>query len=196
MPKRMTGRKVNVLMDELGYSKTTGGLYCIYPFANLKESPTMKGDDRKGCFKLGMTSTSFVQRMDSYHTAFPVGVFYFAFLGDIPIPPGTRARPRPTKKSWYLKAETFLFKTMVELGGERIYSTARIKELGINVDAGGVSEYFYCSLGQIHEAFNKVWAKFGGDLKLFNAENPGDDFNKMNSKKISTATFAGVVPFV
>lgn len=195
MPKRMTGRKKNVLMDDMGYKKTDGGLYCILPFANLNENAEMKGDERMGAFKLGMT-TSFVQRLDQYHTTFPLGVHIFAILSDIPIPPGTRARPKPTKKTWYLKAEKFLFQEITRLGAKQVRSTTRIHGLGTNLELGGQSEYFLCSIDQIHEAFTSTWKKFGGQLEVFNAEEKGGNFNKDNQKKISSASYAGVVPFV
>jgi hypothetical protein len=190
MVKNNTGRKANVLMDELGYSRTDSGLYCILPFANLEG----KGDKRQACFKFGMTSSSLEHRIDSYHTSYPTGVFIFAILSDIKVPPATRNTPRYTKKAWYLKAEDFMFKELVRLGADRILSTARVKAL--TDERGGVSEFFDANLEQIREAFESTQRKFGGDLQIWSPEDQGSqDFNKANAQKMISARYRGVVPF-
>lgn len=194
-PKRNTGRKYNVMSDELGFKKTDGGLYCILPFALLKESPTMKGENRRACFKMGMT-TSFMKRIDNYHTSFPQGMHVFATLEDPPIPAGTRTRPKKTRTQHLLIVEKFLFQRLIQLGAERIYSTARVRELGVDPGAGGVTEYFYCSLDQMNEAFTSTWQKFGGDLTVYKADEPGKDFNKENMDKMGHAMYKGLVPFI
>lgn len=190
MVKNNTGRKANVLMDELGYSKNDSGLYCILPFANLEG----QGDKRRAAFKFGMTSNSLEHRIDSYHTAYPTGVFIFAILSDIKVPPHTRNRPHYTKKQWYLKAEEFLFKKLTELGAKRYLSTARVRQL--SGTEGGVSEFFDANLEQIQKAFELTQEKFGGDLQIWRPEDPGaTNFNEANRQRMISARYKGVVPF-
>ena len=49
------------------------GIYCFYPFDLLDSK-------KKGCFKIGLTTTEFDKRIRSYHTYLPQGMFYVAFL--------------------------------------------------------------------------------------------------------------------
>lgn len=190
MVKNNTGRKANVLMDELGYSKNDAGLYCILPFANLEG----KGDKRRAAFKFGLASNSLEHRIDSYHTAYPTGVFIFAILSDIRVPPATRTRPKQTKKQWYLKAEEYLFSELKRLGADRYLSTARVRQL--TDERGGVSEFFDANIEQIREAFQSTQRKYGGELQLFTPEDPGaTDFNKANQQRMISAKYKGIVPF-
>lgn len=188
MVKNLTGRKHSVLLDEMGFTKSDSGLYCILPFANLDG----KGDDRRACFKFGMTSTSLDHRLDQYHTAYPTGVYIMATLIDLPVPPGTRARPRQTKKQHYLKVEDFLFKELIRLGAHRIMSTARVRQL--SGTEGGVSEFFDATIGMIREAFQSVQQKYGGELQIFTPDN-GADFNQANQQRMLRARYRGIIPF-
>jgi hypothetical protein len=171
-------------------------MYCIFPFTNLEESKTMKGDDRMGCFKFGMTATSFQKRFDQYHTSFPAGVYIFALLSELKIPIGTRNTPRKTKTQFYLIVEKFMFECLRKLGAEQIRSTARIKSLGTDPGAGGVTEYFHCSIAVTHEAIRQTWKKFGGTMELFTPDDDGKDFNKTNRVVEQRALYIGNVPFV
>ena len=47
-----SGRKHNVMLDELEYKKSDCGLYAVLPFSQLKTSPSMRGDNRRAVFKL------------------------------------------------------------------------------------------------------------------------------------------------
>ena len=49
------------------------GIYCFYPFDRLDEFG-------KGCFKIGVTTASFQQRLQSYMTYFPNGVYKIAYI--------------------------------------------------------------------------------------------------------------------
>ena len=64
-------RKYTVIEDELNIKGT--GLYCIMPFEYLDEN-------NKALFKIGLTTRSFKDRMENYHTSFPLGVYLVAFL--------------------------------------------------------------------------------------------------------------------
>lgn len=65
-----TGKKWTVVRDELGIKGS--GLYAFMPFYNLD-------DDGNAIFKVGMT-LDFNQRVESYHTYFPYGVWMIDFL--------------------------------------------------------------------------------------------------------------------
>ena len=116
------GKKINVVADELGHKGN--GIYCVYPFTNLDK-------DGKGCYKIGMTTESYKKRIDSYHTYFPQGVYLVAFLEKPPI--NTRllrgTEKEETIKKLYLKIEKFIIQYILDAGGRRIYSTARVQKV-------------------------------------------------------------------
>ena len=64
--------KPRVIRDELLIDKK-GGVYAFMPFDNID-------GDKKAVFKIGITMGDFNERVESYHSYFPNGVYMIAFL--------------------------------------------------------------------------------------------------------------------
>jgi hypothetical protein len=172
MVKKLTGKKVTVIEDELNIKG--GGLYAYFPFESLDK----KG---KGVFKIGM-AINFKSRTEQYHTYFPLGVYMIAFLENPPLQRSTRHRKveETTKKSYYLKIEKFVFDYIDKNGGKRIFSTTRVKNPELETNKGE-TEFSYTNEQTIHEAFTEAKEKYGGNLKLFYLEGLDAETNKFTS---------------
>ena len=156
MVKNNTGRKKNVIGDELGIKG--GGIYCVCPFDRFDEFG-------KTVFKVGQ-SVDLENRIDTYATYFPSGVYICCALANPPVRTnGTRYVSSETKISKYLKIERFIFDFLEENGATQVYSTARIKHQ--NVKKQGATEWFYSTEELIHTAFERANKEFGGDLHIF-----------------------------
>jgi|LauGreDrversion4_2_1035121.scaffolds.fasta_scaffold2766330_1 hypothetical protein len=70
------GKKKNVIVDELGVRG--GGCYCIMPYERLDNTG-------KCIFKIGMTAGSFQNRIETYHSYYPLGVYLVCFLKSPPV---------------------------------------------------------------------------------------------------------------
>lgn len=68
--------KMTIVEDVLNL-KGKGGCYYLMPYESTDDS-------NKALFKIGMT-TDFSNRLKNYHTSFPEGVYFVAFLVDPPI---------------------------------------------------------------------------------------------------------------
>lgn len=174
----MSRKKETVLDDIL---RITGkGLYAIMPFEKLDRK-------KKAVFKIGQT-TSFRNRFDQYHTYFPKGVYYVAFLQNPPIPKPTRRNPDETPTvSQLLKIEKFILNRIEDLGGEPIYSTTRVQNQ--NQDKEGKTEWIYTNEQSVHIAFQDAHKKFGGQLHLFYLEGFDpltQEFSSINDNKNET----------
>ena len=161
-----TGKKVLVLRDVLKIAKTkSGGCYALMPYETV---------DRKGkaIFKIGMSTSSMNKRMDTYHTYFPEGVYYSAFLIDPPVQTlqtRTMKKIPKTKTEKYLEIEKFIIDFVLKQPGtQRVFSTTRVRNA--NDALSGQTEWVYCNEEDIHKAFVAAQEKFGGKVHLFYLE--------------------------
>jgi len=162
-----TGAKLRVL-DELGIHKKDGGLYAILLYSNVDAG-------HKTVWKCGL-ATGFWQRIDSYHTT-GQGVYVDALLANIPY---RRSRgSAKTKRSHWLRAEAFLFDSLVKLGARRVSSTTHIRK---------PTEQFYCTQQVIHDAFEKTRLQYGGVLHLFDI-NAYDPVTKQEDSTITQSQY-------
>jgi len=169
--KNLTGRKHTVLQDELNIKGS--GIYCLMPYEQLDKQ-------KKAVFKVGMAVDSFRKRMEQFHTYFPLGVYYVAFLQNSPVRSmALRGKPGQTKKMKYLEIEDFIMNTIREKGGRVVRSTTRVKDA--NVEEGGVTEWVYSDEIVIHESFKEAEKKYGGKLHLFYLEGLNPDTMKLES---------------
>ena len=168
----MGRKKVTVIADELGF--TGGGLYAIFPFDKLDKNG-------KGVFKIGMTTGTFRRRFESYHTSFPGGFYTLALLGDPPVQ-GTRGSAAETKHEKYHAIEEYILEWIQMYGGSIVYSTTRVNRP--NTLKEGRTEWVYCTLQTLHDAFENAhtWAK--GRLELYKFPRP---------EKQSGQTFTGQI---
>ena len=173
MVKNNTGRKHSVLKDELGIKG--GGIYCLTPFDRIDENG-------KTVFKIGQ-SVDLENRLNSYHTDFPTGLYICCILENPPIRTmGTRKYVKAdTKIAKYLKIEKFIFDYISERGAVQVYSTARIKNANVNKE--GATEWFYSDELLIQEAFNIANKKFGGTLHLFYLPDLNKEYETKSKKK-------------
>lgn len=170
MPKNNTGKKFLVLRDELNI--TGGGVYCLMPFDALD-------NQKKAIFKIGM-AIDFNKRMESYHTYFPEGVYYNAFLENPPVRATTRGNPKEeTKKMKYTKIEKDIVKHIIDNGGKLIYSSTRSKNP--NEQKEGATEWIYTNENTIHQAFSWAQKKYNGKVHLFYLEGVNPDTLKFES---------------
>lgn len=179
-PTTATGKKTNrkklimrkrYVIDDLGIAG--GGMYCFLPFDRLDE-------DGKALFKIGY-AVDFKDRLEHYHSYFPLGVFIISFLEKPTLKRTAIVRSgkkgRMTNDEYYHKVETFLKKAIKERGGEFLYSTTRIKY-------DGRTEWVYTDAETIYEAFTDTEQEFGGTTHFYNLDN----INKNMDRKIKTNT--------
>ncbi len=170
--KRNTGKKYTVQGDELNVRG--GGIYCYMPFEELDAH-------NKALFKIGL-AIDFNKRLENYHTYFPLGLYMVAFFANPPVPMQLRGQKRITKKMHYQTIEKFIFNYVSDHGGNRIYSTTRVRNP--NAENVGETEWIYTTVNSIHEAFHAAWKKFGGnEPMIFNLEGINKTA-KANEKKL------------
>ena len=157
-----SGKKVIILRDILKITKEkSGGCYALMPYETID-------DKGKAVFKIGMSASSMNKRMDIYHTYFPEGVFYDAFLIDPPVRgQQTRTMSKLKKKrEHYLEIEKFIIDYILrQAGTKRIHSTSRIRNMNENWE--GETEWIYCKEENIHKAFIAAEKKYSGKMHLF-----------------------------
>lgn len=150
-----SGARVQVVRDVL---KITGsGLYAVCPFMN---------QDKRGrmAIKIGM-STRLSDRVESYTLSYPAGVYCLAFLNKIRVPIGTRQTPSVERRVYLQQMETFVFNHVIEHGGKRLYSTARVRQP--NERQEGITEWVYSDVDTIHKAFIACAEQFSGEPDLY-----------------------------
>ena len=168
MPVDIKRKRINGL-DELGVKQD--GIYCIFPFDSFDKN-------NKGCFKIGLaTSGSFYNRLElGYHTYYPMGFYYVAFLEN-----PTKEKKGRTHLSYYKAIETFIFDNIV---GKNVFTDARsVKE--------GRTEWIYTNLESIYDAFEKAFEKFGGKRSTIHIV----EFNKNTFKQHKKPYFVGKINF-
>ncbi len=119
------------------------GVYCFYPFDNLD-------DKDSGIFKIGMTE-SFDNRIKSYHTYLPKGLYYKAFL----INPTLHKEGARNNKVYYTRIEREIFEDIRTQGGVPV--TIEIRKRN-----EGETEWIYCSDKMVEGAFERAYKYFGG----------------------------------
>jgi hypothetical protein len=132
----------------------TNGIYCIYPFSKLDT-------DGKGCFKIGLSATSFKARFNQYFTCFPMGIYYVNFLVN-PTRYRTQNKQRKEDEVYYKLIETHLKQLLKK-------STAKLVTSRTGVT--GSSEWWYTDLQTIEDVFQKLEHKFGGESVPFDLLN-------------------------
>ena len=161
-------KKHSVVRDELEVKGT--GLYCLFPYERLDRH-------KKGVFKIGLSTKPLNKRIENYHTYFPNGVYIMALLENPRLPLSLRNIKKMTIKEQYLKIEKFIFNYVTENGGERLYSSTRVKNQ--NSKKQGETEFVYCTEEIIQDAFTQTNKKFGGNLHLFYLDGLNPDTGKM-----------------
>jgi hypothetical protein len=145
MPKKRT-----YVGDDLGMKG--GGCYAWLAFENV-------GTNYKAPFKIGYTM-DFKKRTEPYLTSHPLGVYFVAFLEKPRI-------PNITNKKAYIRIEKFISERIVELGGKRVISTSRPKK-NIDENGRGETEFIYCNVKKIHDAFKEAQELYGGTFVPLN----------------------------
>ena len=147
----------------------------------------------KAIFIIGMSTSSMNKRMDTYHTYFPEGVWYDAFLIDPPVRgQQTRTMSKLKKKrEHYLEIEKFIIDHILrQAGTKRVHSTTRIRNVNENWE--GETEWIYCKEENIHKAFIAAQKKYSGKMHLFHL----DELNeKAREKENANPIYTGKVIF-
>jgi hypothetical protein len=146
------------------------GVYCIYPFSSFDKHD-------KGCFKIGVATNSFDQRLENvYHTYFPMGFYYKCLL----------EFPREEKDSKYMnEIERFLLlKLENDNDAHCITSDARTNK-------DGATEWVYTSQKTIEKVFKQAKVKFGGELRNYDLTK-----ESMMEENKSKPLFIGKIRFV
>jgi hypothetical protein len=165
--------KYTVIRDDL--KLRGGGLYCFMPFEKLDANG-------RAVFKIGL-ALDLSHRTENYHTYFPLGVYMVAFLNEIPTRKYLRSMKKDmSTKELYLEIEKFIFNTVIKNGGKRLHSTTRVKNQNNKME--GQTEWVYCSVDDIHNAFSEAQVKFGGDVNTFDLKSINATAQQsMNSRK-------------
>jgi len=149
-------RKKSVLVDELNIKDS--GVYCFFPFSTLDKND-------KGVFKIGIAKKSIYKRSEQYHTYFPMGFYYVAFLENARVPIKTRNKQETTIYKQYREIEKFITDYLIKHGANPIRTTARI--LHKNENNEGMTEWFYTNEDLIHKAFIQAQKKYGGKCNIY-----------------------------
>ena len=126
-------------------------------------------------------ATNFNNRTEQYHTYYPLGVYFVAFLEEPRIPIKTRGKNAITKKEQFIKVENFIMDYLTTHKAVRIHSTTRT--INQNANKEGQTEWFYTDEHLIHDAFFEANEKFGGDMELFVLEGTDKTTGKKTSIK-------------
>ena len=118
------------------------GIYAFFPFDMLDK-------DGYGVFKIGMTG-HFHNRIGSYHTYLPEGIYFIAFLKN-----PSKLRGDMDLTRYYVMIEKEISKDIKRLGGLAITMAIRYKD-------EGETEWIYCNQDMIDEAFENAYKKYGG----------------------------------
>jgi hypothetical protein len=138
MPKKSVLEELNL--------NATNGIYCIYPFSQLDT-------DGKGCFKIGLSASSFKARFNQYFTCFPMGIYYVNFLVN-PTKCRTQNKRRKEDEEYYKLIEMHLKKLLGKSSAKRVISRTGVT---------GSSEWWYTDMQTIEDVFKKLEKKFGGE---------------------------------
>ena len=186
MVKNNTGRKINVLKDELKISGS--GLYAFMPFENVDEK-------NKAVIKIG-ESGDLARRSQDYTTYFPQGVYMLAFLTNIK---GKRIlRNQKTKTGRFLREEIelYIIDYISTHNGKKLYSTDRVRRPNATLE--GQTEWVYCSVETLHEAFIDAGKEYNANVELFYLQglNPKTGlFEDITTKTHKKPNYTGKIVF-
>lgn len=149
---RANVRKNTVIHDEL---KIVGksGIYCFLPYETIDKV------SKKAVFKIGMTTRDFADRIEDYHTYYPLGV-YMVFLLTYEKMRGFSRLSAAEKKTKKKVLEEAVMEAVRDSGGQRMQFHSRPGRTGV----APRSEWVYASYAQIEQAFEKVQTDNGGVL--------------------------------
>jgi hypothetical protein len=174
-----TGKKISILRDELRI--TGAGIYAFMPWTSTDRH-------KKAVIKIG-ESGDLARRAEDYSTYFPNGVYMLGFITDIKTPPGTRANPRKPARRIREDMEQFIMDFIdKDAGGKRLYSSARVRRPNSDT-LQGETEWVYCTVALLHEAFVACAEKFHGETNLFYLEGLNPDTGKI--EKVTAAVPEG-----
>lgn len=149
------------------------GVYCFFSFDNRTKA-------KKFVCKIGMT-TSFHNRIGGYHTYFPMGVWYLAFLKT-----PTRRNHFTTLRQYYECIEKEIYDDIVAHGGRPVINPTRTKN-------NGITEWILTDEVTIDTCFTAANNKYGGDLTLGSLAN----FNRQQAAiKAKGVYYTGQIIFV
>lgn len=168
--------KYTVANDELKL-KGKSGLYCFLPYEKLDKS-------KKAVFKCGMTTQDFANRLENYHSYYPMGVYMCYFL-TVP-----RMKRGQDKETVIREMEKMLFSIIEEEGGKRMVFPSRP-----TIKWDFKSEWFYTTFNVLDTAFKKVSELYPGS-KLIDFDDSEFDDNYKNNMKSKHKYVAEIVYFV
>lgn len=186
MPKKNTGRKINILKDELKISGA--GLYAFMPFENVDE----KG---KAVIKIG-ESSDLSRRSQDYTTYFPNGVYMLAFLTNIKGKRVLRGEKNKTGRFLREEIEQFIMDYIANHKGKRLYSTDRVRRPNNTLE--GQTEWVYSDVELLHEAFLEAGKEYNANAELFYLQglNPKTGkFEDITNKTYKKPNYTGTIVF-
>jgi hypothetical protein len=162
--------KFTVANDELKL-KGKNGLYCFLPYENLDKN-------KKAVFKVGMTTQDFANRIENYHSDYPMGVYMVFFLAFNKKSSQTYANKKDEKDK-IKSIEKELFQTIVNNSGERLKFPTRPSSSWLFP-----SEWFYTDVKTLQKSFEEIHEKFGGTLIPFHLDNISKNYkDNLNTKR-------------
>lgn len=178
--KKTNIRKKKILGGKVGDSKTKnviskldissrGGVYCYMPYESLNE-------DNKSNFKIDL-AMDIKLKNEELKKFYPEGFFVIVCLFD----PSKESNDLD-KTDYYGNIISYILKVILKNGGE----TQKEYEKG----------WIYCSESTIHDAFQKSYEVYGGDIEQYSLIGRDETtFKLMDVKKSPNPEFVGKVVF-
>jgi len=166
------GRNAIKLEEFPEVNATDKGLYCFLAYDKI---------DKHGqaVFKIGITSRSFSNRVEGYHTYHPMGVYMVFFLKN----PSKNHDQKPVKK-FYEEIEQYIFKQVEWYGAYRLVTTTRHRP----------TEYFYAQKKELDNAFDDAQKKYGGELIRNDVKSVNKEAVKLKKQPHYTAEIVYPIP--
>jgi len=155
-----------------GLHENDNGIYCFLAYDRLDIH-------KNGVFKIGMTSKSFSNRLEGYHSYHPMGVTMVYFLMN----PSKQQNGR-TLTSYYKEIEKYIAEKLLEYDAYQIVSTTRHKP----------TEFFYSNLDEIGSAFEDSQKRYGGRLKKYNLNHLQKQSEKLRRQPHYTGSIYYQIP--
>jgi hypothetical protein len=178
--------KYTVANDDLKL-KNKNGLYCFLPYENLDK----KG---KAIFKIGMTTQDFANRIENYHSYYPMGVYMVFFLSfskkRVSTDVDKKKEQLKLEKSRFESIEKELFELVVKNEGKRIKFPSRPSQSWMFP-----SEWFYTDIQTLQTSFEEIQKIHGGKLLSFHLDDIANNF-KNNKKDKRDKYLAEIVYYV
>lgn len=161
--------KYNVAKDELKI-KGKNGLYCFLPYEKLD-------DNNKAVFKVGMTTQDLANRIENYHSYYPMGVYIVFFLAfnikKIPADLIKKKEQLKTETEKFKAIEKDLFNLIVKNSGVRMKFPSRP-----SISWTFPSEWFYTDVNTLKLSFEEINKKYGGKLHSFHLNRVNKQYAK------------------